>query len=80
MDPSRLVHRAVKQMYHKPTATPGDLLSDAPHTDSWRELCMRAANRDAWKELVRKLKGAPQVSVSLGSHFVAEQTVAFTIS
>ena len=80
MDPGRLVHRAVEQMYHRPTATPGDLLSDAPYTKSWRELLMRAANRDAWRELVRKLQGAPQVTVSMGTHIVAEQTVAFTIS
>ena len=34
---------------HIPASRKGDLLMDAPNVASWRELCMRADDRDKWR-------------------------------
>ena len=52
MDPSRMVHQAVKIMHGDRMS--GDLLMDAPDY-SWHGLKQFAANRDAWRKLVQTI-------------------------
>ena len=59
---------------------PGDLLMDAPKTNSWRELCTYACDRDYWRARVRALRQPRVTTVSLGPHHEMGQTVPFTIS
>ena len=74
----RSLKRAVYIMFK--ARQPGDLLMDAPETDSWRELCTYACDRDYCRTRVRAMKQPRVTAVSLGSHYENEMTVPFTIS
>ena len=54
MTPDRKVKQAVFEMPKAPRE--GDLLMGAPPTQSWRQLCTWACDRDSWKTRVRALK------------------------
>ena len=77
MPPERKIKQAIFIMFKAPQ--PGDILMDAPQTDSWRELCTYAWDRDYWKERVRTLR-QPRVTVTLGPHREPSQEFSFTIS
>ena len=62
MDPNRMVHQAVKVLHAN--RTPGDLLMDAPDF-SWKELKQFSANRDAWRALVKTVRGGSRIHVDL---------------
>ena len=74
----RSLKRAVYIMFK--ARQPGDLLMDAPVTDSWRELCTYAWDRDYWRARVRAMRQPRVTSVSFGPHHEMAQTVPFTIS
>ena len=58
----------------------GDMLMDAPQTESWRELCAYAVDREYWKARVRAMK-QPRVGVEIkGPQVEASETLSFTIS
>ena len=78
MEPHRKLKQAAFIMFK--ARRPGDLLMDAPETDSWRELCTYACDRDYWRTRVRAMKQPRVTAVSLGSHYENEMTVPFTIS
>ena len=63
---------------HK-ASQPGDLLMDAPKTDSWRELLKFAGDRELWRTRVRAMR-QQRLRVEMGSHVEGEQTVSFTIN
>ena len=53
---------------------------DAPQTESWRELCAYAVDREYWKARVRAMK-QPRVGVEIkGPQVEASETLSFTIS
>ena len=52
---------------------------DAPHTDSWRELKMWAADRQKWRLRVQTVISDTQVIIT-SSVFVPESVLSFTIS
>ena len=54
MCPDRMVYKALQHIHlHR---KPGDLMMDVPAKYSWRELVLFAADRDAWRARVRKLR------------------------
>ena len=80
MDNGRLVKDAVRLMYNSPQdGDSGDLLMDAPTTDTWDELCKRAAHRDAWRHRVRDIRSPIPVSIS-SKETVSAMDMTFTIS
>ena len=54
MKEERMVLRAVKMLYHN--RKEGDILSDAPATDSWEELRELAKDKKAWNRQVKQIK------------------------
>ena len=73
----RLLHRAVKFLYD--CRSEGDILMDAPRTDSWCELKMWAADRQKWRMRVQSVRSDAKVSIT-SSVFVPESVLSFTIS
>ena len=58
MDPDRLLIKAVQLMYD--TRAEGDILSDAPTTDTWAELKAWAADEEKWRQRVHTTRhGVP---------------------
>ena len=51
---TRMIKQAVKQQYAM--RSEGDILMDAPGTESWEELCEIAKKRTEWKAMVNALK------------------------
>ena len=49
-----MIKQAVYVMFKNPQ--PGDILMDAPRSNSWRELCTYACDRDYWRARVRALR------------------------
>ena len=78
MGPERMVKQAVFELFKAPTE--GNLLMDVPAVESWRELCIRAQNKEAWRERVRCLRQAPKIRVDIGTHRVESTEFSFTIS
>ena len=78
MGPERKIKQAAFELFKAPTE--GNLLMDAPAVDSWKELCTRAMNKEAWRERVRYLRQAPKIRVDIGPHRVAGTEFSFTIS
>ena len=78
MGPDRMLKQAMYEMYKAPQT--GDMLMDAPTTDTWKELCTYAWDRDYWRARVRALRQPRVTTVTLGSHRENEMTVLFTIS
>ena len=58
----------------------GDMLMDAPATDSWRELCAYACDREYWKTRVRSMWQPRITTVNIGSHIEDGRTAPFTVS
>ena len=77
LDEDRLLQRAVHHVYNN--RCDGDILSDAPRTESWAELKMWAADREKWRTRVRETRSKVGVTVT-GSVFVPESSFAFTMS
>ena len=77
LDEDRLLQRAVHHVYNN--RCDGDILSDAPRTDSWAELKMWGADREKWRTRVRETRSKVGVTVT-GSVFVPESSFAFTVS
>ena len=78
MGSERKIKQAIFEMYKAPQQ--GDMLMDAPRTDSWRELCTYGCDREYWKARVRALRQPRVTTVSLGPHHEAAKTVPFTVS
>ena len=68
---------AVKDVYEN--RCEGDIMMDAPKTDSWRELKMWAADRDKWRKRVQSVRWESGVQITT-KVFVPEAVVSFTIS
>ena len=66
MDDGRMVLKAVKMMYSN--RKEGDLLMDAPETNSWEELrAMAAADKGkVWRQLVRQIKDMVHIQATKG--------------
>ena len=78
MGEERKLKRAIFVMFKSPQ--PGDMLMDAPQTDSWRELCTFGCDREYWKARVRALRQPRIVTATLDPHHEAATTVSFTVS
>ena len=79
MGTERKVKQAIFVMFKSPQQ--GDMLMDAPATDSWYELCKYALDREYWRSRVRALRQPSITTVTLGSHYYEEgMTVPFTVS
>ena len=78
MGTERKVKQAIFIMYKAPQQ--GDMLMDAPATDSWRELCTYACDREYWKARVRSMRQPRITTVNIGSHIEDGRTVPFTVS
>ena len=73
-----MVKQAAFEMFK--AIQPGDMMMDAPKTDSWRELCAYACDREYWRTRVRALRQPRLTTVALGPHHEEGRTVSFTIS
>ena len=70
--------QAVYEMYKM--RREGDLLMDAPKTESWRELTTYAWDKDYWRSRVRAMR-QPRVAVEVsGVQTVEGATLSFTVS
>ena len=78
MDKTRMLKKAAFEMFKAPQQ--GDLLMDAPSTNSWRELCTYACDKEYWKARVRALRQPRVTSVTLGPHREAGMEIPFTVS
>ena len=78
LDEDRIVQRAVKDVYEH--GCEGDIMMDAPKTDSWREMKMWAADRDKWRKRVQSVRWGPGGVQIKTKVFVPEVVVPFTIS
>ena len=78
MGPQRKVKQAIFEMFK--ARRHGDMLMDAPATDSWRELCTYACDREYWRTRVRALRQPRVTTISLGPHHEAAATMPFTVS
>ena len=78
MGKERKVKQAIFVMFRSPQQ--GDMLMDAPATDSWYELCAYALDREYWRARVRALRQPSITTVTLGSHYEEGMTVPFTVS
>ena len=59
----------------------GDILMDAPHTDSWRELKMWVVDRQKWRWRLRVQAVHSDKKVTIASSvLVPESVLSFTIS
>ena len=77
LDEERILQRAVKEVYENKSE--GDILMDAPKTDSWRELKLWAADRDKWRARVQSVRWGSGVQIKT-KVFVPEWVVPFTVS
>ena len=77
LDEDRMLQRAVKEVYD--TRSEGDIMMDAPKTDSWRELRLWAADRDKWRARVQSIRWGSGVHIKT-KVFVPESVVSFTVS
>ena len=73
-----MIRQAVYEMYKAPRS--GDMLMDAPKTDSWHELRAYARDRDYWRSRVKALRQPRVTTIQLGPHREGGVTVPFTIS
>ena len=79
MGRERKIKQAIFEMYKAPQQ--GDMLMDAPRTDSWRELCTYGCDREYWKTRVRALRQSRVTTASLlGPHHEEAKTAPFTVS
>ena len=78
MDDDRLLAKAVRHKYD--TRSEGDILSDAPKTESWAELKAWAQDKKKWRMRVYGVRLGNRTSVSLQALFVPEQEFTFTVS
>ena len=78
MGKERKVKQAIFVMFKSPQQ--GDMLMDAPATNSWYELCAYALDREYWRSRVRALRQPSITTVTLGSHYEEGMTVPFTVS
>ena len=78
MTQERKVKQAVFIMFKNPQ--PGDILMDIPRTNSWRELCKYACDRDYWRTRVKALRQPRVSTVNLGPHLEPSATFPFTVS
>ena len=77
LDEDRMLQRVVKDVYEN--RCEGDIMMDAPKTDSWRELKMCAVDRDKWRNWVQSVRWESGVQIKT-KVFVPEMVVSFTIS
>ena len=77
MGSERKLKQAVFEMFKN--RSEGDLLMDAPSTESWRELLKYAEDKVFWRTRVRAMK-QPRVRVEIGAHHVEGGWAPFTIS
>ena len=54
MQPTRMVSKVVQHMYSN--RHEGDLLMDAPNTETWEELCSMVMQRTKWRQFVEMIK------------------------
>ena len=78
MDKGRKLKQAAFEIFKSPR--PGDLLMDAPRTNSWRELVAYANDKEYWKTRVRSMRQQPVLKINLGKHVEAESWAPFTVS
>ena len=76
LDEERILQHAVKEVYENKSE--GDILMDAPKTDSWRELKLWEVDRDKWRTRVQSLRWGSGVKIKT-KVFVPEMVVPFTI-
>ena len=72
-----MLQRAVKEVYE--SRSEGDIMMDAPATDSWRELRLWATDRDKWRVRVQSVRWGSGVHINT-KVFVSESVVPFTVS
>ena len=77
LDEDRMQQRAVKEAYD--TRSEGDIMMDAPETDSWRELRLWTADGDKSRTRVQSIRWGSGVHVKT-KVFVPESIVSFTVS
>ena len=78
MDQSRLLKQSVFEMYK--SRREGDLLMDAPVSNSCRDLTTYVWNRKFWGARVRAMR-KPRVAVEVSGEQVVEgATLSFTVS
>ena len=78
MPHTRMLAQAVKHMYDN--RSDGDILTDAPKTQSWEELRAWAQDRKKWRIRVHSVRLGSKTTVSLQALFVPEQEFNFTVS
>ena len=78
MSPTRILTQAVEHLYNN--RSEGDILTDAPNTQSWDELRAWARDRKKWRTRVHSVRLGSRTTVSLQSLFVPEQEFSFTVS
>ena len=77
LDEERIFQRAVKEVYENKSE--GDILMDAPKTESWRELELWVTDRDKWRARVQSVRWGSGVQIKT-KVFVPEWVVPFTVS
>ena len=77
MGTERMIKQAIYEIFM--ARQDGDMLMDAPKTDSWRELCTFACDRDYWSTRVRAMK-QPRVAITMGPHIEPGKTISFTVN
>ena len=77
LDEERILQRAVKEVYENKSE--GNIMMDAPKTDSWREMKIWEADRDKWRARVQSLRWGSGVHIQT-KVFVPEWVVPFTVS
>ena len=78
MGKDRQLKQAIFEMFKR--RREGDMLMDAPQTESWWDLCSYAIDRKYWKARVRAMK-QPRVGIEIkGPQVEASETLSFTIS
>ena len=78
MPQTRMLAQAVEHMYNN--RSEGDILTDAPETQSWGELRSWAQDRKKWRVRVHSVRLGSRTTVSLQALFVPEQEFTFTVS
>ena len=78
MAPTRILAQAVGHVYKN--RSEGDILTDAPKTQSWEELRAWAKDRKKWRTRVHSVRLGSRTTVSLQALFVPEQEFSFTVS
>ena len=77
MGPETKIKQAVFELFKAPTEV--NLLMDALVVGSWKELCTRAMNKEAWRERVRCPRQSPKIRVDIGPHRVVATELSFTV-